>query len=182
MGGVFGLSIIKHVTLQNIVAHDFRYDPRRYRGLMIEPWYCSLIRSAILAALVAGCLNMSSTVLILFACLSSAGLRHVRDCNTGRCSLPLCACLVARNSAMKKNANSLNDHYVLPTIEYLLKHSRRLEFFSSLYFIHKSARIHWPELKDKAICSSPYYEVYKALSHYNLTKRTPLFCIMNFKL
>ena len=29
-GGVFGLSIIKHVTLQKIVAHDFRYDPRIY--------------------------------------------------------------------------------------------------------------------------------------------------------
>ena len=27
-GGVFGLSIIKHVTLQKIVAHDFRYFPR----------------------------------------------------------------------------------------------------------------------------------------------------------
>ena len=27
-GGVLGLSIIKHVTLQKIVAHDFRYDPR----------------------------------------------------------------------------------------------------------------------------------------------------------
>ena len=27
-GGVFGLSIIKHVTLQKIVAHDFRYGPR----------------------------------------------------------------------------------------------------------------------------------------------------------
>ena len=26
-GGVFGLSIITHVTLQKIVAHDFRYDP-----------------------------------------------------------------------------------------------------------------------------------------------------------
>ena len=26
--GVFDLSIIKHVTLQKIVAHDFRYDPR----------------------------------------------------------------------------------------------------------------------------------------------------------
>jgi hypothetical protein len=24
----FGLSIIKHVTLQKIVAYDFRYDPR----------------------------------------------------------------------------------------------------------------------------------------------------------
>ena len=30
-GGVFGLSIMKHVTLQKIVAHDFRYDPRRNR-------------------------------------------------------------------------------------------------------------------------------------------------------
>ena len=28
-GGVFGLSIIKHVTLPKSVAHDFRYDPRR---------------------------------------------------------------------------------------------------------------------------------------------------------
>jgi hypothetical protein len=28
LGGVFGLSIMKHVTLQKIVAHDFRYDPR----------------------------------------------------------------------------------------------------------------------------------------------------------
>ena len=27
---MFGLSIIKHVTLQKIVAHDFRYDPRIY--------------------------------------------------------------------------------------------------------------------------------------------------------
>ena len=26
--GVFGLSIIKHVTLQKNVAHDFRHDPR----------------------------------------------------------------------------------------------------------------------------------------------------------
>ena len=24
------MSIIKHVTLQKIVAHDFRYDPRKY--------------------------------------------------------------------------------------------------------------------------------------------------------
>jgi hydroxymethylpyrimidine/phosphomethylpyrimidine kinase len=29
-GGVFGLSIIKHVTLQKIVAHDFQYDPCMY--------------------------------------------------------------------------------------------------------------------------------------------------------
>jgi hypothetical protein len=30
-GDVFGLSIIKHVTLQKIVAHDFQYDPyKRY--------------------------------------------------------------------------------------------------------------------------------------------------------
>ena len=27
------MSIIKHVTLQEIVAHDFRYDPRIYRGV-----------------------------------------------------------------------------------------------------------------------------------------------------
>ena len=27
-GGVFGLSIIKYVTLQKIVAHDFWYGPR----------------------------------------------------------------------------------------------------------------------------------------------------------
>ncbi|PNF14105.1 hypothetical protein B7P43_G01068, partial [Cryptotermes secundus] len=27
LGGVFGLSIIKHVTLQKIVAHDFQYNP-----------------------------------------------------------------------------------------------------------------------------------------------------------
>ena len=31
-GGVFGLSIIKNVTLQKIVAHDFRYDPRMSVG------------------------------------------------------------------------------------------------------------------------------------------------------
>ena len=31
-GGVFGLSIIKYVTLQKIVAHDFRYDPRKILG------------------------------------------------------------------------------------------------------------------------------------------------------
>ena len=28
--GVFGLSILKHVTLQKIVAHDFWYDPHNY--------------------------------------------------------------------------------------------------------------------------------------------------------
>ena len=32
-GGVLGLSIIKHVTLQKIVAHDFRYDPRIKLGI-----------------------------------------------------------------------------------------------------------------------------------------------------
>jgi hypothetical protein len=30
---VFGLSIIKHVTLQKIVAHDFRYDPSTWCGV-----------------------------------------------------------------------------------------------------------------------------------------------------
>ena len=34
-GGVFGLSIIKHVTLQKIVAHDFRYVPRKY-GVWVD--------------------------------------------------------------------------------------------------------------------------------------------------
>ena len=28
------MSIIKHVTLQKIVAHDFRYDPRTYVWLL----------------------------------------------------------------------------------------------------------------------------------------------------
>ena len=27
------MSIIKHVTLQTIVAHDFRYDPRSYKDV-----------------------------------------------------------------------------------------------------------------------------------------------------
>jgi hypothetical protein len=35
-GGVFGLSLIKHVTLQKIVAHDFRYDPRTQILFVIE--------------------------------------------------------------------------------------------------------------------------------------------------
>ena len=26
------MSIIKHVTLQKIVAHDFRYDPRKFQA------------------------------------------------------------------------------------------------------------------------------------------------------
>ena len=34
-GGVFGLSIIKHVTSQKIVAHDFQYDPRNLQLLFI---------------------------------------------------------------------------------------------------------------------------------------------------
>jgi hypothetical protein len=29
-GGVSGLSIIKHVTLRKIVAHDFQYNLRNY--------------------------------------------------------------------------------------------------------------------------------------------------------
>ena len=52
-GGVFGLSIIKHVTLQKIVAHDFRYGPRNiklssvrrtssWHLLFIELWNSSL--------------------------------------------------------------------------------------------------------------------------------------------
>ena len=34
-GGVFGLSIIKQVTLQKIVAHDFRYDPCNMRHITL---------------------------------------------------------------------------------------------------------------------------------------------------
>ena len=29
------MSIIKHVTLQKIVAHDFRYDPRNMRHMVV---------------------------------------------------------------------------------------------------------------------------------------------------
>ena len=31
------MSIMKHVTLQKIVAHDFRYDPRSYRNFSKVP-------------------------------------------------------------------------------------------------------------------------------------------------
>ena len=31
------MSIIKHVTSQKIVAHDFRYDPRRFFEI-VHPW------------------------------------------------------------------------------------------------------------------------------------------------
>ena len=31
------MSITKHVTLQKIVAHDFRYDPHKYLGLVVPP-------------------------------------------------------------------------------------------------------------------------------------------------
>ena len=31
------MSIIKHVTLQKIVAHDFRYDPRKFPYLYFKP-------------------------------------------------------------------------------------------------------------------------------------------------
>ena len=33
--GVFGLSIIKYVTLQKIVAHDFRYFPRTFGSVRL---------------------------------------------------------------------------------------------------------------------------------------------------
>ena len=40
-GGVFGLSIIKHVTLQKIVADDLRYDRRSGKiSEMITGEYC----------------------------------------------------------------------------------------------------------------------------------------------
>ena len=44
------MSIIKHVTLQKIVAHDFRYDPRIRRGIhqVKKAWqagtWCSVTR------------------------------------------------------------------------------------------------------------------------------------------
>jgi len=34
-GGVFGLSMINHVTLQKIVAHDFWYDPRTSNNILL---------------------------------------------------------------------------------------------------------------------------------------------------
>jgi hypothetical protein len=34
------LSIIQHVTLQKIVAHDFRYDPRRFLTAIAEALTC----------------------------------------------------------------------------------------------------------------------------------------------
>ena len=33
------MSIIKHVTLQKIVAHDFRYDPRTVVGYQLSSLY-----------------------------------------------------------------------------------------------------------------------------------------------
>jgi hypothetical protein len=35
--GVFGLSIMKHVTSQKIVAHDFQYNPLMIKG---SPDFC----------------------------------------------------------------------------------------------------------------------------------------------
>ena len=37
------MSIIKHVTLQKIVAHDFRYDPRIFcvRQVPDNSWQCN---------------------------------------------------------------------------------------------------------------------------------------------
>jgi hypothetical protein len=37
-GGVFGLSIIKHVNLQKFVAHDFQYDPR-IKIMLARIWF-----------------------------------------------------------------------------------------------------------------------------------------------
>jgi hypothetical protein len=36
LGGIYGLSRIQHVTLQKIVAHDFRYDPCIWLLLMYK--------------------------------------------------------------------------------------------------------------------------------------------------
>ena len=39
------MSIIKHITLQRIVAHDFRYDPRIMNGVcIVQPVVTVLIR------------------------------------------------------------------------------------------------------------------------------------------
>ena len=38
------MSIIKHVTLQKIVAHDFRYDPRK--NISRSQWPCGLRRES----------------------------------------------------------------------------------------------------------------------------------------
>ena len=36
------MSIIKQVTLQKIVAHDFRYDPRTLFPLIKQFWECAV--------------------------------------------------------------------------------------------------------------------------------------------
>ena len=42
------MSIIKHVTLQKIVAHDFRYDPRTYQGsFFLDPDIRNIILKSI---------------------------------------------------------------------------------------------------------------------------------------
>ena len=54
-GGDFGLSIIRHVTLQKIVAHDFRYVPRISSNYFLKSsrhskcmayWYVQFIKFA----------------------------------------------------------------------------------------------------------------------------------------
>ena len=47
LDGVFSLSIIKHVTLQKIVAHDFRYDPRNYHTYGGKDNVCLLIKCTV---------------------------------------------------------------------------------------------------------------------------------------
>ena len=48
------MSIIKHVTLQTIVAHDFRYDPRINPMLVGNLEASSLLKSVMISTIKAG--------------------------------------------------------------------------------------------------------------------------------
>ena len=47
-GGAFGLSIIKHVNLQKIVAHNFPCDPRMLRYMSLPFFVVTFYRFKIL--------------------------------------------------------------------------------------------------------------------------------------
>jgi len=106
LGGVFGLSIIKHVTLQKIVAHDFRYDLRIlllshsliffrflfYKSMVIiyvflleEAMYsycclCSLIVSLCILIVVYVFVSLSMCCLCVLRHLDTAALTEVFPC------------------------------------------------------------------------------------------------------
>ena len=78
-GGVFGFSIIKHITLQKTVAHDFRYYPR---------------------SLSLPLLIIIGTVLVTLTCtLLQQHMRMIQHCliqsysSTGRLEYPLFQCV-----------------------------------------------------------------------------------------